>query len=248
MTNGHRTYYLDWLQEVHEGAHGNSDLVAHFLRRAFGLLRPGGCLGLVATNTIGQGDTRRSGLQAVIGFGGTVIRAIRRLPWPGEAAVTVIVVHVLRGPGRSPILDGRQVRRISAYLVEGELDGGPVSLAANAGSAFQGMILLGMGFTFDDEAAAKRKASPLSEMHRLIAKDTRNAERSFRTLGGEEVTATCVMQTGDGQSTSAISPCAARRRRRHGRPWTRGSGHDADRQEESRTTILIQWRRTGRTC
>ena len=143
---------------------------------------------MVATNTIGQGDTRRSGLQAVIGFGGTVIRAIRRLPWPGEAAVTVSVVHVLRGPGRSPILDGRQVRRISAYLVEGELDGGPVSLAANAGSAFQGMILLGMGFTFDDEAAAKRKASPLSEMHRLIAKDTRNAERIFPVyLGGEEV-------------------------------------------------------------
>ena len=38
---GNRTGYLDWLQTLHEGAHGNADLVAHFFRRAFGLLRHG---------------------------------------------------------------------------------------------------------------------------------------------------------------------------------------------------------------
>jgi methylase of polypeptide subunit release factors len=55
---GHRKNYLPWLQTLHEGAHGNADLVAHFFRRAFGLLCPGGVFGLIATNTIGQGDTR----------------------------------------------------------------------------------------------------------------------------------------------------------------------------------------------
>ena len=30
-------HYLPWLQTLHEGAHGNADLVAHFFRRAFGL-------------------------------------------------------------------------------------------------------------------------------------------------------------------------------------------------------------------
>ena len=31
--------YPDWLKQVHEESHGNADLVAHFFRRAFGLLR-----------------------------------------------------------------------------------------------------------------------------------------------------------------------------------------------------------------
>jgi hypothetical protein len=35
-----RTY--PWLQQAHNGAHGNADLVAHFFRRAFDLLRDGG--------------------------------------------------------------------------------------------------------------------------------------------------------------------------------------------------------------
>lgn len=188
LINGNREHYLDWLQTLHPGAHGNADVVAHFFRRAFGLLRPGGCLGLIATNTIGQGDTRESGLRAVIAAGGSIARATRRLVWPGEAAVVVSVVHVLKGPARSPVLDGRQARRISAYLVDGDLDASPARLAENAGKAFQGMILLGMGFTFDDGAAAKGKASPVAEMHRLIAKDPRNAERIFPMIGGEEVT------------------------------------------------------------
>jgi hypothetical protein len=184
---GHRDYYLDWLQTLHVGAHGNADLVAHFFRRAFALLRHDGCFGLIATNTIGQGDTRESGLRMVIETGGAILRATRRLPWPGEAAVVISVVHVIRGTARSSALDGRQVRRISAYLVEGDLDKSPASLAANTGSAFQGMILLGMGFTFDDVAAANGKASPVAEMHRLISKDARNAERIFPYLGGDEV-------------------------------------------------------------
>ncbi len=187
LINGHRAHYLDWLQTLHVGAHGNADLVAHFFRRAFGLLRPGGCLGLIATNTIGQGDTRESGLRVLIAAGGSIIRATRRIAWPGEAAVVVSVVHVLRGEGPSSVLDGRQVRRILAYLVEGDLDDSPARLAANAGRAYQGAILLGLGFTFDDEAAAKGKASPVAEMHRLIAKNPRNAERIFPYLGGEEV-------------------------------------------------------------
>ena len=58
---GNTKNYLPWLQTLHEGAHGNADLVAHFFRRAFGLLRRGGVFGLIATNTIGQGDTRASG-------------------------------------------------------------------------------------------------------------------------------------------------------------------------------------------
>ena len=182
-----RAGYPDWLKTLHDGAHGNADLVAHFFRRAFGLLRDGGCFGLIATNTIRQGDTRESGLRPILAAGGTIIAARRRLTWPGAAAVVVSVVHVLKGAWREPpVLDGRKVSRISAFLVEGEQDATPAVLRANAGIAFQGSILLGMGFTFDDrtnEPAANR----LADMQRLIAKDPRNAERIKPYIGGEEV-------------------------------------------------------------
>src|SRR5690606_29867167 len=187
IIGSNRAHYLPWLQTLHEGAHGNADLVAHFFRRAFGLLRQDGVFGLIATNTIGQGDTRATGLAAILGEGASIARAVRRLKWPGEAAVVVSVVHVVKGQARSPMLDGRPVRRISAYLVEGELDHAPARLAANAKKAFQGSIVLGMGFTFDDAAAAKGEAESLATMRALIAKDPRNAERIFPYIGGEEV-------------------------------------------------------------
>jgi hypothetical protein len=41
-----------------------------------------------------------------------------------------------------------------------------------------------MGFTFDDE---NEDATPLAEMQRLIAKDSRNKERIFPYIGGEEL-------------------------------------------------------------
>lgn len=181
--------YLPWLQQLHEGAHGNADLVAHFFRRAFALLCNGGAFGLIATNTIGQGDTRATGLAAILKDGGTIFRATKRYQWPNEgAAVIVSLVHVAKGGNeRSSVLDGKQVDRISAYLVAGDFDDAPSRLMANARKAFIGSYLLGMGFTFDDTAAAKGEAEPISEMERVIAKDPRNSQRIKPFLGGEEV-------------------------------------------------------------
>jgi hypothetical protein len=181
-------HYPDWLREIHAESHGNSDLVAHFFRRAFDLLRPGGCLGLLATNTIAQGDTRSTGLRWICMHGGTIYAARKRYRWPGEsAAVIVSVVHIARGPveGLSD-LDGRQVTRISAYLFHEGGDEDPGTLAANSGKSFIGSYLLGMGFTFDDKDT-KGVATPIAEMDRLIAKDPRNAERIFPYIGGDEI-------------------------------------------------------------
>ena len=89
--------YPDWLKAVHEGSHGNADLVAHFFRRAFKLVRGDGAFGLIATNTIAQGDTRSSGLRWICEHGGKIYRATRRVKWPGDAAVVVSVLHVAKG-------------------------------------------------------------------------------------------------------------------------------------------------------
>jgi len=181
---------LDWLKVLHEGAHGNADYVAHFFRRAWVLLRTGGTFGLIATNTIGQGDTRESGLLPILRAGGRVLAATRRLTWPGEAAVVVSVVHVGKKVGAtSALLDGKHVARISAFLMEGDADESPKPLLANAGKAFIGSYVLGMGFTFDDEGAGDDVGQPtsLADMKHLIESNPTNQERIFSYIGGEEI-------------------------------------------------------------
>jgi hypothetical protein len=179
--------YSAWLVSAHEGANGAGDLVAHFFRRAFDLLRPGGVLGFIATNTIAQGDTRAMGLRWICGHGGTIFAATRRLAWPGSAAVVVSTVHLAKGPLATtipPRLDGRRVPRISAFLLPTGGDDPPAILASNQGKSFVGSIALGMGFTFDDD---NPNATPLAEMNVILARDPRSRERVFPYLGGEEV-------------------------------------------------------------
>jgi hypothetical protein len=180
-------HYLDWLQTLHPGAHGNSDIVAHFFRRAYGLLRDGGCLGLLATNTIRQGDTRATGLRPIRRTGGTIYTARRRYKWPGEAAVVVSVVHITKGDVPGPYrLDSREVPNITAFLFQDGGDNDPVSLGANSSRSFIGSYVLGMGFTFDD-TDKKGVSNPIGLMHELLEKDPRNAERIFPYIGGEEI-------------------------------------------------------------
>jgi hypothetical protein len=181
-----RENYLPWLLTIHEESHGNADLVAHFYRRAFNLLRRDGAFGLIATNTIAQGDTRGTGLRWIRKHDGTIFEARRRVKWPGAAAVIVSVVHVAKGTALPPyLLDGRPVDVITAFLFHTGGDDDPTQLRANADKSFQGSNVLGMGFTFDDTSSGV--ANPISLMHELIRKDPRNGERIFPFIGGEEV-------------------------------------------------------------
>lgn len=182
------TRYLPWLQTLHEGAHGNADLVAHFFRRAFDLLRERGAFGLIATNTIGQGDTRETGLAVILRDGGIIFCATKRYQWPNEgAAVVVSIVHVGKGAiARSPVLDGRQVGRISAYLVAGNFDDVPACLDANSNQAFAGFEIYGMGFTFDDDPT-QLSATRLEEMHKILVHSPEAKKVVKPYLGGEEV-------------------------------------------------------------
>jgi len=86
------------------------------------------------------------------------------------------------------LLDGRTVERVTAFLFHTGSDDDPAKLRANEGKSFQGSIVLGMGFTFDDHNLDKG-SSPLALMHELVAKDPRNAERIFPYIGGAEVSA-----------------------------------------------------------
>jgi hypothetical protein len=150
--------YFDFLTSMNAGAAHHCDLVAYFFRRAFGLVRADGALGLIATNTVSQGDTREGGLAKILTAGGTIYTAIRRFKWPGEAAVTVSVIHILKGQQWSSIeLDGRPAKRISAYLVDGGQDASPKRLSQHPYISL-GTKIYGQGFLFsasDKDAGSK---------------------------------------------------------------------------------------------
>jgi hypothetical protein len=184
--------YPDWLKHAHTGSHGNADLVAHFFRRAYELIRCKATLGLIATNTIAQGDTRSTGLRHIRQHNGFIYSAIRRLKWPGDAAVVVSVACVSKGyRPHGHTLDGHCVPEITAFLFTGGGDNDPLPLAMNAGKSFKGSVLLGIGFTFEDDATADdttpRTPSPVTSMTRLMATDSRHADRIFPYIGGEEL-------------------------------------------------------------
>jgi hypothetical protein len=183
----------DWLQIAHPHSHGNSDLVAHFFRRAFTVIRQHGTSGLIATNTIAQGDTRATGLRAVCKAGGTIFSALRRLKWPGDAAVVVSVIHFAKAKLAPPyFLDGKPVPTITAFLFSNGGNDDPYRLATNDAKSFQGSIALGVGFTFEDTAAADETTPatpmPLATRERLLAENTDNALCIFPYVGGEDLT------------------------------------------------------------
>ncbi len=183
---------LDWFKQLHPESHGNADLVAHFFRRCFSLLRPGGSLGLIATNTIAQGDTRSTGLRWICLNGGTIYAARKRYKWPGVAAVVVSLVHLIKGAYAGvKLLERRPVDQITAFLFANGGHEDPKPLAANAGKSFVGSYVLGMGFTFDDSGPADDDTpgipSPIATMERLIAENPKNAEVIFPYIGGEEL-------------------------------------------------------------
>ena len=179
--------YFEWLKAMHEESNGNADLAAHFFRRAFRLLREDGCMGLIATNTIAQGDTRFTGLRWICKSNGAIYSAKKRLKWPGEVSVVVSIVHICRGAVSGPFfLDGRKVPSITAFLFHAGGSDDPARLSCNAGKTFEGVKIYGSGFTFDD-TDNRGIATSIAQMQLLLQKDEHNAERIFPYIGGEEV-------------------------------------------------------------
>ena len=86
----YRDYLTRWVAGGVRG--GNADLVAYFYLRAPVLLRAHGGFGLIATNTIAQGDTREVGLDQMVERGWTFHRAIASQPWPGGANLEMATV------------------------------------------------------------------------------------------------------------------------------------------------------------
>ncbi|MGA4669209.1 DNA methyltransferase [Propionibacteriaceae bacterium Y1923] len=183
LTGAMGTNVRDWfINTIADGRRGSADLVAYFFLRATSLLRQGrGTLGLIATNTVAQGDTREVGLDAMVAGGFTITRAIQSRSWPAaSASLEYAAVWGTLGHASDRaklVADDISVRAISTLLeAQGRAEGHPFRLPENGGIAFQGCIVLGLGFVLDPEEAQE-----------WIAVDARNAEVLFPYLNGEDL-------------------------------------------------------------
>ena len=139
---------------------------------------------MIATNTIGQGDTRTSGLLYLRKNAGVIYDARKQVKWPGQAAVTVSVIHVAKNYLEiESRLDGKIVPLITAFLLDKGTDENPKTLKVNDGVAFTGGYPYGAGFLFDDN---DEKATSINRMNQILADEPELQQYVKPYLGGGE--------------------------------------------------------------
>lgn len=174
---------LEWFAQVLANAKsgGRADLVAYFFLRAQELLNSSGTVGLIATNTIAQGDTREMGLDRMVESGFTITRSVQSRPWPARSA-TLQYAAVWGGVGEVAeaavrVSDDQAVTRITTMLEPGGRTFGlPGRLEENNGISFEGVKPYGQGFVVDREDAEE-----------WIAEDASNADVLFPYIIGDDL-------------------------------------------------------------
>lgn len=175
LGSGYREFLVS---SVATGTRGNADLVAYFFLRAFDLLHSPGDFGLLATNTIAQGETQEVGLAGLRKKGATIFRAVPSEPWPGTTSLEIAKVWARRGNWHGEhVLSGLRVHTISSMLnVPGRAQGTPQRLKANEDSSFIGSYVLGLGFVMPSQDASE-----------LVLRNPLNRDVLFPYLNGEDL-------------------------------------------------------------
>jgi hypothetical protein len=168
--------YLNLLKYSYYPAGGLCDLVGYFFRRNFEIINNNRYISLISTNTIAQGETRKSSLEVLINLGGTINYAARSIKWPGVAAVYITLISIYKGKwGGKYFLDNKIVDNISAYLDNTEAQTDPLILINNVGKSFTGSKVYGEGFVLNE-----------STTQLLMDKNISNKQVIFPFLSGDD--------------------------------------------------------------
>jgi len=129
----------------------NIDFCAYWYRKAHDTRAER--VGLVATNSISQGQSRKASLQYITENGGVIYDAVSTQPWSGEANVHVSIVNWAREPQQKYFIDEKPVSFINSSL-KSEFDvTGAARLQKSKNICFQGVIPVGEGFLITAEQA-----------------------------------------------------------------------------------------------
>lgn len=171
--------YGDWLSAGGETGGGKADLVAYFLRRTGSLIGAHGAIGLIASTSISQGESRDVGLKGLLNAGFAIFRADSAMQWPGEASVQISVVHLAVG---SPLaqcaarwLDGALVQDVNSRLEGRPEQPDPTPLQSNDDLIYLGCKIGGQGFLLE-----AGEAEALLRRHE-------NADRIRMYIGGDDL-------------------------------------------------------------
>lgn len=143
-----------WMKSDLGGAKGAADICAHFIRRAWSLVRPNvGGIGLIATDRVGQGDTARMSGD-VLAESGVIYRALSEFRWPGKASTGAAIIWATkrpRFPGVKVVLDGKAIDTIGGSLTDlAEPDVAGAARLSPLFPAGNGVAVYGEGFVMDE--------------------------------------------------------------------------------------------------
>ncbi|MBN3927173.1 DNA methyltransferase [Nostoc sp. NMS4] len=175
LSTDYRDFLVKWIAN---DKRGSADLCAYFFLKAKQLLNSNGGFGLIATNTIAQGDTREVGLDQLVNDGCIINRAVSSRRWPGTASLEVGYVWLRQGNWLGKfVLNEKPVNGITTFLaIPGKVVGNPYKLEINASKSFNGSKVYRQGFVLIPE-----------EAQTLIEKDPINKDVLFPYLNGEDL-------------------------------------------------------------
>lgn len=156
LTGSLGTVYRNYLMKYIATDKGTADLVAYFYLRAYSLLREKGIFGLIACNTIAEGDTRIIGLEKLLKIKAKILSAYPNMPWPGTASVAISPVFLIKSfewYGKYYIND-KEVSVISAFL-SAQTEWTPKALHSNRYQSYIGSVAYNSGFIVSEEYSQK---------------------------------------------------------------------------------------------
>lgn len=175
--------FLNCLHSFYEGAGGQSDLIAYFVRRIFTLIKIEKYFAIISTNTISQGDTRTGSLEHLIHNNGTINFVLNSTRWPGYASLFVSLFSVYKGLSYSKgrFIGNLKVSFINQFFEDQPLISSPERLHHNLKLLFKGNDFAGDGFIITEK-----------EKDELILKDLKNNEVIFKLFNGRDLNDSCL--------------------------------------------------------
>ena len=148
--------YVDRLSAKFPEIKGHVDICTYWFRLAHDQLKENHRAGLIATNSISQGQSRRAALDYIMQNKGYIYDAIPTQCWSGAAKVHISIINWLKTSNPQKLayrLDYQPVSNINSSL-KAEIDvTQAVKLKANFNSCFRGVEPNGAGFIITEAEA-----------------------------------------------------------------------------------------------
>lgn len=162
-----RSHLVEAIAEGRRGVRGQADLCVYFLLR---LTSVAGTIGILATNSLGDGDSREVGLRALVEeHAWTIYRSVPALKWPGDAQLVISILWLTDQSWQGTFVVGdKQVSSIGDDLLAVSRVRGEPSRLVQPYRQLPGSKVNGRGFVLDADETDRFLASHPKESGVLV--------------------------------------------------------------------------------